>query len=68
MERWRLDGKDYTSVGDYVKALEQNYFKVNSGYHFYRDKYAKIMMMVNDLISESHDYFEQELSKGEDSE
>lgn len=63
MEKWRLDGEDYTSVGDYVKDLEQKYFKINNDYHTYKTRYERILEMVSLLVSEAQEYFKEETEK-----
>lgn len=63
MEKWRLDGKDYTSVGDYVNALEKNYFDVNNGYHFYKEKYERLLAVICEVVSDAQEYFKEETKK-----
>lgn len=56
----RLNGKDYTSVGDYVKDLEQEYFKINNEYDFYKMRYERVLGMVDLLVSEAREHFKEE--------
>lgn len=56
----RLNRKDYTSVGDYVKDLEQEYFKIENEYYNYKTKYEHIIGMVNLLVSEARECFKEE--------
>ena len=56
----RLNGKDYTSVGDYVKDLEMEYYKVNDQYYDYKTKYEHIMGLVNLIVSEAKEFYKEE--------
>ena len=56
----RLNRKDYTSVGDYVKDLEQEYFKINNEYDFYKMRYEQVLKMVDLLVSEAREHFKEE--------
>lgn len=56
----RLNGKDYTSVGDYVKDLEMDYYKIQDKYYDYKTKYEQIIGMVNVLVSEAKEFYKEE--------
>lgn len=56
----RLNGKDYTSVGDYVKDLEQEYYKMNNKYYDYKTKYEQIIGMVHVLVSAAQEFYKEE--------
>ena len=40
----RLNGKDYTSVGDYVKDLEKAYYEERQKADLFQDKYNNILI------------------------
>lgn len=56
----RLNGKDYTSVGDYVKDLEADYYKLQDKYYDYKTKYEQIIGIVHLLVSESKEFYKEE--------
>ena len=55
-----LNGKDYTSIGDYVKDLETDYYKVKDKYYDYKTKYEQIIGMVHVLVSAAQEFYKQE--------
>ena len=55
----RLNGKDYTSVGDYVKDLEREYYEVRDNYYDYKTKYEQIIGMVHVLVSEAKEFYKE---------
>lgn len=55
-----LNGKNYTSVGDYVKALENEYFELSDKYYDYKTKYEQIIGMVHVLVSEAKEFYKEE--------
>ena len=55
-----LNGKNYTSVGDYVKDLETDYYKIQEKYYDYKNKYEQIIGMVNVLVSEAKEFYKEE--------
>ena len=56
----RLNGKDYTSAGDYVKDLEQDYYKIKDGYYDYKTKYEQIIGFVHVLVSAAQEFYKEE--------
>ena len=56
----RLNGKDYTSVGDYVKDLERDYYEVKDKYYDYKTKYEQIIGMVHVLVSAAQEFYKEE--------
>ena len=56
----RLNGKDYTSVGDYVKDLEQEYYKMIDKYYDYKTKYEHIIGLVHLLVVEAQESNKEE--------
>ena len=56
----RLNGKDYTSIGDYVKDLEIDYYKMIDKYYDYKTKYEQIIGMVHVLVSAAQDFYKEE--------
>ena len=55
-----LNGKSYTSVGDYVKDLENEYFEFRDKYYDYKTKYEQIIGMVHVLVSASQEFYKEE--------
>ena len=55
-----LNGKNYTSVGDYVKDLENEYFKIIDKYYDYKTKYEQIIGMVHVLVSAAQEFYKEE--------
>lgn len=56
----RLNGKDYTSIGDYVKDLEADYYEVKDKYYDYKTKYEQIIRMVHVLVSADQEFYKEE--------
>ena len=56
----RLNGKDYTSIGDYVKDLEMDYYKIKDEYYDYKTKYEQIIGMVHVLVSAAKEFYKEE--------
>lgn len=56
----RLNGKDYTSIGDYVKDLEIDYYKMIDKYYDYKTKYEQIIGMVHVLVSAAQEFYKEE--------
>lgn len=55
-----LNGKNYTSVGDYVKDLENEYFEFRDKYYDYKTKYEQIIGMVHLLVSAAQELYKEE--------
>lgn len=49
MEKWTLGGKDCTSVGDYVKKLEEAYDNVKRERDLLSEKYTSILIAFSTI-------------------